>query len=187
MVFRKIVLSMLLLGVAQLSFAAGATKVAVLDLQATVLMSEAGKSGMGELEKNAEYTSLKAKLENIEADLKGMDDKLKNEGLTWGDDKKETHRGKMSDIAQERQAAMTTLNRARESVFVQLLDMMEPSIGAALEEIMAAEGIELVLDAKAAVHKMPTADITPMVVEKVNKLNAAAAAEAQKQKKGKSE
>jgi hypothetical protein len=57
---------------------------------------------------------------------------------------------------------------------------MEPGIGAALESVMAAEGIELVLDSKAAVLKVPTADVTTMVVERLNKLNTQAAENAKK-------
>lgn len=176
----RIAIAAFLLGGSQMAVAAGATKVAVLDVQAVVLASEAGKGGMAELEKNAEYTALKVKLDNLEAELKTLDEQAKNQGLTWGDDKKNEHRAKMTELAKERQGALTTLNRARESVFMQLLNAMEPGIGAALEAVMAAEGIELVLDSKAAVLKVPTADITPMVVERLNKLNAQAAENAKK-------
>lgn len=180
MKFFKLMTIAVLLSATQLVFAAGATKVAVLDVQAVVLGSEAGKSGMAELEKNAEYTALKAKLDNLEAELKTLDEQGKNQGLTWGEDKKKEHREKMTEVARERQAAITTLNRARESVFVQLLNVMEPGISMALEAVMAAEGIELVLDSKAAVHKVPTADVTPMVVDRLNKLNTQAAENAKK-------
>lgn len=176
----KITAAALMLGFAQLALAAGATKVAVLDVQAVVLGSEAGKTNMSELEKNAEYAAMKVKLDNLEAELKTLDEQAKNQGLTWGDDKKKEHRAKMTEVAKERQQALATLNRARESVFMQLLSAMEPGIGAALEAVMAAEGIELVLDAKAAVLKVPTADVTPMVIERLNKLNTQAAENAKK-------
>jgi outer membrane protein len=180
MTLMKIAVVTVLLGFTQLVMAAGATKVAILDVQAVVLGSEAGKRGMAELEKNAEYTALKVKLDNLEAELKALEEQAKNQGLAWGDDKKNEHRAKVTELAKERQGALTTLNRARESVFMQLLNVMEPGIGAALESVMAAEGIELVLDSKAAVLKVPTADITPMVVERLNKLNVQAAENAKK-------
>lgn len=157
-----------------LALAAGATKVAVLDLQAVVLASDAGKSGMGELEKKAEYAELTAKLESIEGDMKALDEQAKSESLTWGEDKKKQHREKMTEFAKERQNLLLTLNRARESVFMQLLNVMEPAIGQILEQVMAAEGIELVIDSKSAIHKVSTADITPMVVDRLNKLSAEA-------------
>ncbi len=172
--FRKLVAVVTLIFAAPVAFAAGATKVAVLDLQNVVLMTEAGKSGMAELEKKSEYTSLTDKLENLEADYKGMEEELKGKGLTWGEEKKKSHQQKMTEVAKERQATLLTLNRARESVFIQMLGAMEPAIGVALEEVMKNEGIELILDSKSVIHKMPTADVTPMVVEKLNKMNAAA-------------
>lgn len=183
MQLSKIVFGACLVLAAQLSFAAGASKVGVLDLQAVVITSEAGKAGMAELEKNSEYNSLKAKLDNLEAELKTLDTQAKNEGLTWGEDKKTSHREKMTKVAQERQQSLTTLNRARESVFVQLLGAMEPGIGMALEEVMEEEGIEVVLDSKTVIHKKPSADITSTVVSKLNKINAAAAESASKSKK----
>lgn len=183
MQLTKLMVGACLILATQLSFAAGASKVGVLDLQAVVLTSEAGKAGMAELEKNSEYTSLTAKLDNLEAELKTLDSQAKNEGLTWGEDKKTSHREKMTKIAQERQQVLTTLNRARESVFVQLLGAMEPGIGMALEEMMAEEGIEVVLDSKTVIHKKPSSDITSEVVSKLNKINSAAAANANKSKK----
>jgi outer membrane protein len=180
MQLNKILLGLCLILTSQFAFAAGATKVGVLDLQALIVTSEAGKAGMAELEKNTEYKSLKAKLDNLEAELKTLDSQAKNEGLTWGEDKQNEHRQKMSNVAQERQQAIATLNRARESVFMQLLGAMEPGIGMALEEVMAAEGIEVVLDSKAVIHKMPAAELTSMVVTKLNKLNETAAENAKK-------
>lgn len=185
MQLTKILLSVCLIVSSQWAFAAGATKVGILDLQTVVMASDAGKAGMAELEKNAEYNSLKAKLDNLEAELKTLDSQAKNEGLTWGESKQSEHRQKMSEVAQERQQAIATLNRARESVFMQLLGAMEPGIGMALEEVMSAEGIEVILDSKAVIHKMPTADLTSMVVTKLNKINADAAENAKSAGKSK--
>ncbi len=175
---HKLLLGLLFVGIAPILHAAGASKVAVLDLQAVVLMSEAGQRGMGELEKNSEYSSLRAKLENYESELKSLDEEQKGKGLTWGEKQRNEHRAKMEGIAQERQGALMTLNRARESVFVQMLGAMEPAIGAALEEIMSKDGIELILDSKSVIHKVPAADITQAVVERLNKMSAEAAKQA---------
>jgi outer membrane protein len=180
MKFLRIALAAFLISGSQWAMAAGATKVAVLDVQAVVLASEAGKSAMAELEKNAEYAALKVKLDNLEAEIKTLDGQAKNQGLTWGEDKKSEHRAKMTELVKERQGALNTLNRARETVFMQLLNAMEPGIGVALESVMAAEGIELVLDSKTAVLKVPTADVTPMVLDRLNKLNAQATENAKK-------
>ena len=175
MMFKKLIFALMLVCMTPFALAAGATKVAVLDLQAVVLASDAGKSGMGELEKKPEYAEFKAKLESAEADLKAMDEQAQNESLTWSEDKKKKHREKMTELAKERQNLMMTLNRARESVFIQLLNVMEPAIGQVLEQVMASEGIELIIDSKSVIHKVSSADITPMVVEKLNKLSAEAA------------
>jgi hypothetical protein len=57
---------------------------------------------------------------------------------------------------------------------------LQPAISKALTAVMAAEGIDLVLDSKAAVHRLGSADITPMVLERLNKINAEAAEAAKK-------
>lgn len=178
MFIKRIAIVLVCCAMAPMAFAAGATKVAVLDIQKVVLTSKAGQSGMGELEKKPEYAELKAKAESLEADLKSMDEQAQNESLTWSEDKKKQHREKMTELAKERQNVLMTLNRARESVFMQLLQLMEPAIGGILEQVMAAEGIELVIDSKSAIHKVSTADITPMVVERINKASDEAMAKA---------
>lgn len=160
--------------------AAGATKVAVVDVQSVVLLSEAGKKGMEELEKHPKYTPVKTKLENAEAELKTLDEQAQNEGLTWGEDKKKEHREKMTKLAKERQEYAKTLNAMRESAFVQMLGALEPRIGMALEQIMTTEGIELIIDSKAAIVKSPSADITAMVIDRLNKINEKAMEEAKK-------
>jgi Skp family chaperone for outer membrane proteins len=174
MQLSKICMGVCLFLAAQASFAAGALKVATLDLQALVITSDAGKAGMSQLEANPEYKTLRAKLDNLEAELKTLSDQGKNEGLAWSEEKQGQHREKMTKVAQERQQTMAMLNRARESVFMQLLGTMEPGIGMALEGVMSAEGIEVVLDSKAVIHKLPAADITTMVVTRLNKINAEA-------------
>lgn len=179
----KIIMAGLILGFAQVALAAGATKVAVLDVEALVLSSEAGKSGMAQLEKNAEYATLKAKLDNLEAELKTLDEQGKTQGLTWGEDKKKEHREKMANIANERRETMEMLSRGQEMVYVQLLNAMQPAISAALNAVMATEGIDLVLDSKAAVFRSPTSDITLMVLDRLNKINAEAAENAKKSAK----
>ena len=172
---RKLCLTLFLMATPALALAAGATKIGVLDLQAVVLTSEAGKGGMAELEGNKEYAALIKSVEKSEQTLKSLDEELKGKGLTWAEDKKEKQRTKMNEVAQERQQTLMTLNRARESVFMQMLSAMEPAIGAVLEEVMKAEGIDMIVDSKSVIHKMPTADVTPMVVEKLNKVATRAA------------
>lgn len=81
----------------------------------------------------------------------------------------------MTKVAQQRQQSVATLSRARESVFMQLLEAMEPGIAMALEEVMDADGIEVILDSKTVIHKTPAADITSTVVSRLNKINSEAA------------
>ncbi len=176
----RILLAGLILGLAQLAYAAGATKVAVLDVEALILGSEAGKGGMAQLEKNAEYAALKARFDNLEAELKTLDEQGKNQGLTWGEDKKKEHVEKMTEVANDRRETIAKLSRGQEMVYMQLLNGLQPAISKALNAVMAAEGIDLVLDSKAAVHRLGSADITPMVLERLNKINAEAAEAAKK-------
>jgi outer membrane protein len=180
MKFVRLTIATLLMIAAQCVFAVGATKIAVVDVQGIVLASDVGKKAMEELEKNKDYAAVKAKVGNFEAELKTLDEKAKSEGLTWGDDKKKENQTKMENLLKERQTALATLNRARETVFMQLLKMMEPGIASALDAVKAAEGIDLVMDARSAVSKSSSADISTMVLERLNKINAQAEQNAKK-------
>lgn len=179
--FSKWVAVAFMMTTASLCFATGATKVAVVDVQAVVLLSDAGKNAMADLEKNPEYIALKAKLDNSNAEIKALSEKAKTDSLTWGAEQKEAHSKKINELAKAQQTTVTHLNRGRESIFMQLLQAMEPGIGKAVELVMTAEGIELIIDSKTVVLKIPTADITQQVVVKLNELNAQAAANAQPQ------
>lgn len=180
MQFLRMSLITLLLGACHLASAAGATKVAVVDVQRVVLGSEAGGKGMAEVEKHPQYAPVKAKLENVEAELKTLDEQLKNDGLTWGEEKKKEHREKMTNLAKQRQEHIQMLGSMRESAFMQILGALEPRIGMALEQVMTNEGIELIMDSKAVVLKTPTADVTPMVIDLLNKINDKAVEDAKK-------
>lgn len=166
--FRNIVISLILLVTAQTVMAAGATKVAVLDLRRAVTESTAGQEGFGQLKSNPEYAAVIAKIENLGSEIKSLEEKGKNEGLTWGEDKKKETQAQMLDLAKERQANIGNIQRAQETVFMQLLKLMEEDINIALKDIVEKEGIELIVDAEAVRFQVPTADITLMTIERLN-------------------
>ncbi len=157
---------------AQLGFATGATKLAVLDVQAVVLLSDFGKAHMAELEKNPDYISLKAKFDNTNAELKVLDDQAKTNGLTWGEEQKTEHTKKQTELAKEQQTILRSLNRRREGLYMQLQQILEPAIARASEMVMLSEGIEMIINKQAVVINVPTADISQMVTNKVNELSA---------------
>ena len=85
------------------SFALGATKIVILDMRALVGLSDVGQEQAKKIEKSKEFTEAKAKADNLAAELKSLDEKMKSDGLTWGAEKKKEHQKSMNEKLAERQ------------------------------------------------------------------------------------
>ncbi len=144
-----------------------AEKVAVLGVEEALLNSNAAKSFREELK--AEFEDEEKQLVALEKQARELRDKLqKNAGLASEEDLKQMRMQfqKAFGEYQRRGQAMQQQRAEREQAFIA---EMRPRLDKAIRELLDADGYDIILSKQATVYANKTSDLTPRVIELLNK------------------
>jgi len=149
-------------------------KIAVLDLQRAILSTDKARSGLKALQANAEYAKLQAKDESLVADLKAMQKKANDKGMTWSDDKKLEHNKQAEYKQADLKLVRQKLQKEQTIVVQKVTREMIAQAQKAAQEVIKAGGYGLVLNSAANLQVVQFADtsfdITSKVTDKLNKM-----------------
>lgn len=166
-VTKKIIAAMVLCVMSAASFAQG--KVVVLDVQAAMLSTELAKRELAKLDKNPEFASMKAKLDGLVADIKKLQAAAEKDGLTWSAEQQAEHRKKVDYLRADYELAGKKLQAEQQAVMQRVLQELGPKTRTVLDQLIAADKIDLVLNSQAAIHASPANDITAKLTDMLNK------------------
>ncbi len=144
-------------------------KVVVFDAQRAILSTDVAQERFKLLESKSDFLSLKTKFESLKADLQALQKEAEIKGLSWSESDKAEHRKKMEYLNADLQLSVKKLQAEQQAVAQAVMQELGTKASTALNEIITAEGIGLVLDAQAARYANPAFDITAKVTEKINK------------------
>ncbi len=164
---KKMVIGVALMAASLLAYAEG--KVVIVDMQSAILSTDFAQQRLKNLEGKADFISMKAKFESLKADLEALQKEAETKGLGWSESEKAEHRKKMEYLNADLQLAAKKIQAEQVAVAQAIINELKPKASAALNEMIASEGIGLVLDAKAGLFANPSFDITAKVTEKINK------------------
>jgi outer membrane protein len=146
-----------------------AGKVAVLNIESAVLQTEAAKKAEKALQSRADYAALVAKAESLKAEFENLAKEEKTKGETWPADKKQETKKKLKSLNDDYQEAVKKIQGEQQKVVMGIMQEMQPKMKAVIDELVAAEKIDIIVKSQAALWADPAADITPKVTEKLNK------------------
>ncbi|MDO6562611.1 OmpH family outer membrane protein [Amphritea sp. 1_MG-2023] len=156
----------IILGMA-LSLNAMAEKVAALSVQQALLSSKAADAFREKLK--TEFSSEQKQLIDLEAQVKKIQDTIKKGMGTQSKEVQDQQRvqfqkayGEYQRLGQELQQKQ----RQREEGF---LKDMRPKLDAVIRDLIETEGYDMVVNKQATIYVKPELDITPRVVELLNK------------------
>ena len=149
--------------------AMAADKVVVFDLQSAILSTDLAKKRIQEMQANAEFSGLQAKFESLRADLQKMAKDAEKNSVTWNQEQAAEHRKKMEYARADLELVAKKLQAERNATAQRVLEELGPKAQAALKEVIATDGIGLVLSTQTAYYAEPSLDITAKVTEKLNK------------------
>ncbi|AFU98261.1 putative outer membrane protein OmpH [Simiduia agarivorans SA1 = DSM 21679] len=149
--------------------AMAADKVVVFDLQSAILNTDLAKKRIQEMQANAEFAGLQAKFESLRADLQKMAKDAEKNGVTWNPEQTAEHRKKMEYARADLELVAKKLQAEQKATAQRVLEELGPKAQAALKDVIAADGIGLVLSTQTAYYAEPSLDITAKVTEKLNK------------------
>ncbi len=155
------------LGTASAAFAEG--KVVVFNGQASIMATEQAKKAMNTLKAKPEFAAMVAKFEALRNDLTQMNSDAQKSSMTWSAEQKDSYRKSAEFKNADLKLVLDQLRAEEQTAMQSLMQDMIPKAKAALNEVVKAEGISLVLDSKAALYAEPSNDITAKITEKLNK------------------
>jgi outer membrane protein len=161
----KIVLIGLLL-LPALALAEG--RIAVLDMDAALGESKQGQALREKMQ--MEFAAEQAELRQLSEQGNALKAKLEKESSFMSDDDRKQMLSQIQKKYQQFQVLGNRLEQetqARERDFVQQL---RPEVETILKAIVEADQIDIILNKKTVVYVKPAADLTPRVVEALNKL-----------------
>lgn len=163
----KSIRALLLVTVALFSVQAAAEKVAVLGVDEAVYKSDAAAAFRDSLKKD--LSSDQQQVVDLEKQAKALQEKLqKNQGLMSKDDAKKLNLQfqKAYGEYQKQGQALQQKKAQREHDF---LNSMRPKLDKVLRALIKQEGYDIVVAKRATVYAGKTVDITPAVIEQLNK------------------
>lgn len=144
-------------------------KVVVFNMQAAIIQTDAAKKSLQALDADAEFSQMKAKFEGLRSDLMSLDKNAKTNAMTWSNEQKVDHRKKVEYKSADLKLAAEKLKAERNAVVKKIMQELGPKAKAALNEVVTAEGLGLVLDSSVAYWANASYDITAKVTAKLNK------------------
>lgn len=148
---------------------AASSKVVVVNMQAAILQADVAKKQLMALEANADFAAMKAKYDSLRADLGNMEKDAQTNGMTWTDEQKMDYRKKAEYKNADLKLAVEKLKAEQNAVMKRIMQEQAGKAKEALNEVVVADGIGLVLDAGSALFATPDYDITAKITEKLNK------------------
>jgi Skp family chaperone for outer membrane proteins len=164
----KLIRGMLLILVAVFSLQVAAESVAVLGVEEALLKSKAATAFRDGL--TSELASDEKQLVELEKQAKALQEKMrKNQGLLSAEDAKQLGLqfqkafGQYQKLGQELQQKRAERERA-------FLSEMRPKLDQVIRELIKEKGYDVVLAKQSTVFIRTELDITPQVIERLNKL-----------------
>lgn len=146
------------------------TKIAVLDWRAALLSTE---------QATAEFKKIRDALSADEKEVKALaeqakklQEKLKKEAAKLSDDEKRQLSKQIQEKAEEFQFLGQRLQKEQRQRQESYVRGARPQLDEAVQNVIAAQQIDLLLDRQAVTYVKPTLDITAQVVQVLNQLQA---------------
>ena len=155
---------------ATLSFSAvAADKIAVVDIARAIFGSNVAQARLQQAETGADFVGLKAKYESSTADLQALAKEAESKRLTWSQEQPQEHQKKMEYAKADAELAARKIQAEQQQLQQKIMQELGPKAQEALQEVVAEEGVTILLRADAVMLAGPESNITSKVADRLNK------------------
>ncbi len=170
---KYLAMCLLLLTSATTAFADG--KIAVVNFELAVFNTDAVKAKVQSLQSDPIYKKNMQEIQTIQNDAKKLVEKYKKESLTMSAAQKQQIESDMKSKQSDMEHIAGKLKDAEAAALQSTMYQMQAQAISVAKEIIATEGIGLLLNASSqsqnVIHADTSFDITPKVTDKLNKLS----------------
>lgn len=150
------------------------TKIAVVDLQEAILLTDYAKNRIEQLNNSEHYKLLSSEYNTIRADIQALSKDAETNAKKWDNKQKQEFQEKAMYAREDLESSTKKLRAKKQQLFSEIIQFMQEKAKKALGELIDAEKIGLLLDRKAALSAGPEYDLTAKLVIKLNNADARA-------------
>jgi outer membrane protein len=164
----KLTLAVLAFSVPTLGWAEG--KIAVVDLNEAIMQTDEAQKRLGQVRDQDDYKKDKVEYDRLQAEFEELVKKLQKDAAVMSPEQQVTARKKLTSKQADLEHVTGKLRQVEQAAGQALLREMGPGVQTVLREIIAAEGIGLLLQRSAVIHADANYSISGKVTDKLNQL-----------------
>jgi outer membrane protein len=153
-----------------LAFAQG--KIAVVNVQEAILQSDAAQQRLNEVRNQEDYKADKDEFDRLQEELDQLVKDFQKDAAVMSQEQQLAARKRLASKQADLEHVAGKLQQAEQGTGQALLQEMAPMVQEVLRELIATEGIGLLLQRNSVIHADPGYSITAKVTDKLNQLNA---------------
>ncbi len=166
----KVVLVCAALSLPTLGWAQG--KIAVVNLQEAILQTDLAQKRLTAVREETDYKADKAEYDRLKEEFDELVRKLQKDVAVMSQDQQMAARKKLASKQADLEHVTGKLQKAEQAAGQALLQEMSPAVQEVLRELIATEGIGLLLQRGSVIHADAGYSITAKVTDKLNQLPA---------------
>ena len=149
-----------------------AEKIAVVDVQAAILQTDAAQKRINEVRDQKEYKKNKAEYDRLKTEGEALLKTFQKDAAIMSQEQKTAAQQKLGSMQEDLDHVTGKLQQSEQMAGQALLQEMAPNVQEVLREIIEKEDIGLLLQRQAVIHAEPSYSITAQVTDKLNQLSA---------------
>ena len=158
------------IAVALPSIAMAQGKIAVVNLEAAILQTDAAQERLKDVRDEVDYKSDKDEFEDLKKELDKLVKDFQKDAAVMSQEQQLSARKRMASKQADLEHVAGKLQQAEQLAGQQLLQEMSPMVQEVLRELIATEGIGLLLQRGSVIHADPGYSITAKVTDKLNQM-----------------
>jgi outer membrane protein len=164
----KVALSCVVLALPSFAWAQG--KIAVVNVQEAILQTDSAQKRLADVRAQEDYKSDKAEFDRLKDEFDQLVRKLQTDMAVMSQEQQKTARQKLTTKQGDLEHVTGKLQQAEQSAGQTILQEMSPKVQEVLRELIATEGIGLLLQRNSVIHADAGYSITAKVTDKLNQM-----------------
>ena len=152
------------------SFAWAQGKIAVVNVQEAILQTDHAQKRLAAVRDQEDYKSDKAEFDRLKDEFDQLVRKLQTDMAVMSQEQQKTARQKLATKQGDLEHVTGKLQQAEQSAGQTILQEMSPRVQEVLRDLIATEGIGLLLQRNSVIHADAGYSITAKVTDKLNQM-----------------
>ena len=143
-------------------------KIAVVNLQEAILQTDEAQKRLNEIRNEKDYKDDKSEFDRLKKEFDGLVKKFQKDAAVMSQDQQLASRKKLASKQADLEHVAGKLQQAEQAAGQMLLQEMSPRVQEVLRELIATEGIGLLMPQASVIHADPGYNVTAKVTDKLN-------------------